>query len=225
MIVDLVRKFEKDIADYEILSRRVTQADDIETTAAKLDTLYQELKNWHVSFKTIEPYLDVNSQGGLRVYASKLSRQIEESRDLFETEFNQNEKLKSALETFDRLKKDTLRSWLVFAQSRVNPLRDLAEFARRLPRMQGQMGAIDGLLQSVSSSMQRLPARREDVKTFLEELRTLDSKLANIKGLGVEQRDFLNKVRIGTATLEDITGPLLEWCKEENLAAKIKVSL
>lgn len=224
MITALAEEVGAQIETYADLAKTVAHADTIRATAENLLELCRDFKEWANTYEGIEPLISTEHQTQMRSSATEILARVRESKERFQEEPNQRDALSWLVRQLKDVNANTARSWMIYAQAEIAPLKQQADFARTLPRMQGAITEIDALILSLDTAARKLPRRRDEIKSFQQDVKALDQKLGKIKGLRQEQKDLLDKVRKGTATLKDLDEKLLEWCKEENLAGRIKLT-
>jgi hypothetical protein len=227
MISQLATEMHDLIDTYARLNKAASQVSLIEKTAEGLAELDQALQTWSRAYPAVEPYVEEGQKADLVKRAAKIRQRLIEVRDRFLAgEHAQRENLTKQIQpALKKLTDDTLRCWYVYADGRVQPLRDQFAFAQQFPRMHTEVNEINAMLAEVSSSAQKLPGRPTEVSAFHRQIAALEKKLQRIKGYSHEQTAFLTKIQTGTATLDDVTPALLEWCQQEGIATSLKVRL
>ena len=223
-IADQANKLREQIQEYVLLQRNASQADSIQATAKALATLREGAIVWLGCYQACAPYLTAEQGPQLRHGAARLHMQLAISRTNFETNYNQQAALLQATKTLQGLQ-DSLRGyWGLYARGRLDPLTAQLRPARQLPSAREQVAQIEGLLRILEAAASQLPRTTQEVMAFHENVAKVQKMLGDITGFTPEQRAFLEKISLGTATLADVTAELLAWCKQAGLAATLRIS-
>jgi hypothetical protein len=225
MIIPLATKLREQVADFTRLRQSASQVDSIELTKSDLAAIRAKLEICTRMFLVLENCFSAEQNQLLRAELAVISRQLAESKRNYATEFNQHTALVRVQSRAQTLV-DTMKGfWNQYAENRLRALRELARFARQLPRMQANLLAIESTFSQLEGLARKLPERATDVELFHSKLTQLSAALRNMEGMNPQQTAFLDKVGNGSATLADISPELLDWCRREELAPLLKISL
>lgn len=213
------------IAEYTTLSSRASQAATIQRTRQALKELDGAVELLAAAISTVAPLLDLTELEQLRTSAHTLARLIVRSKDLFPSQTNQTVQLAAAKRDAETLWEGVRSGWKKYANARVQPLREKVIFARQLPSMRAGREERTRILDSLTRRVAELPTAPAHLRGFENDLRELGEHLAALAGDTPEHTSFLGRAVAGTATLDDVTPEILDWCRREGLAGQIKVKL
>lgn len=223
MIRQLVTDLSRQIEEFGHLQRAASQVTSIQSVGDLLIPIQRDLSAWFSAFPLVEPYLNVGDAGSVRQQAAVLKRQFSQARDRFAADYGAPAGLNRMQSAAKAMLDDTRKYWQAYAEEQIRPLRSQINLAHRLPKMHRNIEEIDRTYKVLSDLGEKLPQRAEEVDLFSFLLAQLRARLGTIDGLSADQRAFLEKVQRGSATLDDVSGSLLVWCREEGLAGLLKV--
>ena len=224
MIRQLVSDLSRQIEEFGHLQRAASQVASIQAVANLLSPVQRDLTAWCSAFPLIRAHLSAGQVEIIRQQSATLAHQLSQARDRFAADYGAPAGFNRTQQAARTLLDDTRMFWKGRAEERVRPLRSQIDLARRLPRMHRDIEEIDRTYRVLIGMCEHLPQSAEEVTLFNDLLAQLQTKLSIVDGLSPEQGVFLEKVQRGNATLDDITEPLLTWCKEESLAGLLKVT-
>lgn len=210
--------------EYAKLQTLVSQADAISEITSILATMHGQLSRWAEIFVPIYKLIESERAEALRQEAIRIGQQLSTARDELESHNLVVTKVTPHKVKIDKLISSTSEAWCDYAKAKVAPLHELAQIARRLPKMSGNVSIIEGHLSRTESRTNALPKSAEALKEFHIDLARLYSLLRDLEGLPSDVRFFLNKLISGTATFADVTPTVLEWCKTEGLSDKMRIT-
>jgi hypothetical protein len=118
---------------------------------------------------------------------------------------------------------ETRNAWSTYALGKLAPLARLMDLAAELPGAQDVLTQPQSYLAGLNAGARVLPRSAEDVQLFHARLFALEQTLTSVSQFTDEQQAFINKLRSGTATVQDLTPALLAWCQEKGLARTMKI--
>ncbi len=224
MIRQLVSDLSRQIEEFGHLQRAASQVASIQAVANLLNPVQRDLSAWSSAYPLIKACLNASQVEVIRQQGVTLARQLRQARERFATDYGAPAGLSRMQQATRTLLDDTRVFWKGYVEEQVRPLRSQIDRACRLPKMHGDIEEIDRTYRVLIGMCERLPQRAEEVALFNDLLAQLRVRLSIVDGLSPEQGMFLEKVQRGNAILDDVTEPLLAWCKEEGLAGLLKVT-
>jgi HPt (histidine-containing phosphotransfer) domain-containing protein len=113
--------------------------------------------------------------------------------------------------------------WRSWCDLQLQPHRDALALVSFLPEIQAQQNAIDQALQLAGQLSLSLPKSDESLRSFKATVETLGSVLAELEGISITVKSFLDKVVNGQATIEDLDPEILAWVQQRGRAKAFKI--
>lgn len=223
MIKQLVDDMSRQIEELEHLQRAASQVTSIQSVASLLSPIQRDLSAWSAAFPLVKESFDGNQVGLLRQQRETLARQLSQARDRFAMDYGVPAGFNRIQQFARTLLDDTRAFWKRYAEDLIRPLRGEIDLARQLPQMHRDMEEIDRSYQALVTLCGRLPQNAAEVALFHGLNAQLHQRLNIVEGLTSEQTTFLEKVQRGSATVDDLSEPLLAWCHEQGLAGLLKI--
>ena len=225
MIITLSTELRGKVQEYYLLRQIAGQADTIATVSAQITALDQKLTDWATGFNACQKYLVDDESRSLRSTATRLQRQLMESSNAFDRgNYQQAGAISTANDGAQKLYDATQHGWSTYAQGKLSPILPLLDLAAQLPGLQDAAARLRIEWDALRTLATKLPKSSAEVTRFHERLAALDDKVRAGSSLNDEQRSFLNRLRLGAATLNDLSPELLEWCKQNGLARSLKIT-
>ena len=204
---------------------RASQVASIQAVANLLSPVQRDLTAWSSAFPLIRAHLSAGQVEIIRQQSVTLARQLRQARDRFAADYGAPAGFNRTQQAARTLLDDTRMFWKGLRRGAGSPAaKPESIWLADCRRMHGDIEEIDRTYRVLIGMCEHLPQRAEEVTLFNDLLAQLQTKLSIVDGLSPEQGVFLEKVQRGNAILDDITEPLLTWCKEEGLAGLLKVT-
>jgi len=225
MIVTLSTELGAKVQECNLLRQIAGQADTIANVGERMMALSQKLTDWAAGFNACQKYLVDAESRALQNTAARLHRQLSESSTAFDRgNYQQVALISSATDSAQRLFDATQHGWSTYAQGKLSPILPLLDLAAQLPGLQDAVARLRIEWDALRTLATKLPKSSAEVTRFHERLAALDDKVRAASSLNDEQRSFLNRLRLGEATLNDLSPELLVWCKQNGLARSLKIT-
>lgn len=225
MIIQSANELRQQLQEYGRLKQNESQIILIQHTAKELAVVQSQLKAWVGIYPLLLPYFSEPRRHELSRQATEIQRKVNECKERFQNASRYpQEPLKQLQRLSVKLTESTTEAWRHYAKNRFAPLRETIQTARRLPKMQPKLAQVDGIFKDVEAQSQKLPRQAADIQHFHDQLDAIKRQLEAVEPIDDQQRAFLEKVQLGTATVADLDETLLQWCKQQGLAAQLKLS-
>jgi chromosome segregation ATPase len=224
MIVDLARQLQDRLINVYKLEHTNKEVGSIEATLSELKTIDKQFEALKAFLQTVHARLDPSELASMATQAEQIADAIEQSQAKFATTLRQVSELKNAYNKLQQLEASVKLAWSTYASAQIKPSRDILTLVESLPEIKAQLENINRLFAQLHSLSQGAVRSSADLAHFDDYLRELEGKLAAVRQLSPEIKDFLDKVRLGTATIADLTASILEWCQADQHAVSFVIS-
>lgn len=213
MIVSLAESACQQIKDIDTLRRNKSLAADIQNTHEALQSLKEQVIRLYTLLQLIQTRLIESElrliQTGLEDYSDRLLK----SATQFENQQRQGQELQSIQKRIEEQHSILQQAWKRYVQERVSKPIELYILVYHLPEVVAQQAQYDRLKQKLEDYKGKAPASARQLQEFDQSVEQFTSLLGSIEGLSEAVKTFLLKTLSGTATLDDVTDEVLQWCR------------
>ena len=213
MIVSFAESVCQQIREIDTLQRYKLVATDIQNTREALQSLKEQVIRLRTLLQLIQTRLIESElrliQTGLEDCSSRLLRSAEQ----FENQQRQVQELQSIQRRIEEQYSILQQAWKRYARERVSKPIELYILVYYLPEVVAQQARYDTLKQKLEDYKEKAPVSVRQLQEFDQSLEQFTSLLGSIDGLSEAVKTFLLKTLSGTATLDDVTDEVLQWCR------------
>lgn len=114
--------------------------------------------------------------------------------------------------------------WRTYTQAEAKPHLDLLGLVSTLPEVQQHAQRLRALeTHLLSAQQQKAPRRTQQFVAFHTIIQEFDEMVGSVVNLTPEVKAFLSGVRVGRATLGDLSPEVLAWCREGGRAQAFRI--
>ncbi len=224
MIVALAHEVRRQLVAVDRLEVTHDELNNIQATQAELENVAQEALIFTATLRAIRDRVSTADIDVARRQCERAVADLERSLEKFAAEPRQVADLRQIQRRIQEARSSIAAGWSAYATHLIRPNRDLLLLVRGLPEIAEQLNDINQLLAKLDTQAQVAPRSGSDLTRFDAHLHELEARLVAVKQLDPAIKLFLEKVRTGKATIDDLSPAVLEWCREGNHAATFTIT-
>jgi chromosome segregation ATPase len=224
MIVTLSRTICQQLEESGRLEQQQNEVKNIQATLDTLNKLKSTIHDFRIRYQAICSRIPPENVEYIQQQATTLVQEIETSRNNFANNRRQVPALSKTEKAIKKMMQDIEAQWKSYANDQIKPLAETLTLIRALPEIARQEEAINSLLTRLRTLAKTLPSSYAELTEFDTTHQQLERRLATLEGLSPAIHEFLQKVQHGTATLNDLSNDILDWCRQGDHASTFTIS-
>lgn len=208
------------LADAESVKIRVAQ---IASTREQLEAIEPRIRESVGIFVLIGNRLRVEDRERFDARIEQLAGMIRKSRNEFEQERRQVRRLGETEGMAVSIIRELDTAWRGACDLQVQPFRDLLVLVGRLQVVAAQTQALRGALRDLEKLTEVAPRDASQLAQFDRRLCEVERQAQAFVGLPAAVQEFLRRVTLETATLEDLTPDVVDWLREQGHLGSLAV--
>lgn len=225
MIVALAKETCALIREVEERQQAKNMLESVNETFGLLATLNENAAQLQTTLQLLHTRLSQAELNAVIEIGMRCGRQLNQSAERFLLQPRQKSEIQSVQtqlqKAWDLLKK----SWGAYVERRIQePLKLYLQIAE-LPGVKERKSVYDDIQSKLAIIQKTLPTTQKYLDDFEQTVMQFKSMLQEIGELSEAVKAFLDKIANGTASLDDVTDEVLQWCRQDQRGKAFSVRI
>jgi vacuolar-type H+-ATPase subunit I/STV1 len=224
MILESAGHAQNELVAIQNHRRNKSEIGNIGDTLSALRHLNGQLDLFAAQYGAVEYLLDAPQAESIQRSCTHLLSRVQRSRQDFEINRRQVRLLQDVSEDLRQLERNLGVIWRSHVENLVRSRELNYQLVERFSEMSQRRRGVEKLLETTKACAGQVPDGKEKLAEFKSLLDKLDRALVDVHNLSPEIKEFLNKARAGTCTVDHLTDEILAWCREDpSRARRLKI--